>query len=131
MQYHEARERRYKHVIEELQKPLAETEEIIELSLMSMHECVRQVTELFSVRPIYQQFNPLGAECVDTRIEFLLKIHSVCVKKLHKAMGQRATCQARSDFYEAKLNPEWSYADKYSSEKSLYLSPIQEEEEED
>ena len=68
---------------------------------------------------------------MDAQVDCILVMYFQFVRKLYKAKREKAVCEVKKDFYEAKLNPEWSYSEKYASRRSSYLNPIQEEEEEE
>ena len=111
---------------------MAAAEEIATAFLTVIFEYTHLIDHLFSIRRSPQLLKAYGLDLtvVDARLKILQKIRSLIVAVLYKYLRNRATNQAKCDFYEAKLDPEWSYASKYASQKSSYLSPIQEEDEE-
>lgn len=130
-QFDEIRERRYKKVIVELKRSLAETDAIVQKYRKLNRECVHKIKDLSTLRPLEERFNPKGVVYVDAQVDCVLVMYFHFVKKLYKAKREKALCEAKIDRYEAKLNPKWNHSDKYSTHKSSYLSPIQEEEEEE
>ena len=131
LQFDEVREKRYNKVISGQKKSLAETEAKIRRYIKLTRECVRRLTDMSKKRAEEMQNHPEGVAQMDAKMKCVLAIYFRCVRKLYKALRQRAISEAKKDFYEAKLDPEWNYSDKYASRKSFYLSPIQEEEEEE
>ena len=118
-------------MIDDLNQSIAEADANVCKFTKLTRECVRRVRDLGTLRPLEQRFNPKGVVYIDAQVDCILIMYFQFVRKLYKAKKERAVCEAKKDFYEAKLNPEWSYTDKYASRKSYYLSPIQEEEEEE
>ena len=95
--------------------------------------CIRHIKLLSEAKLQEESKNPNSVHIAhfDAKIDCVLKMYFRCVRRLYKVIRQRAVLLAKKDFYEAKLNPEWSYTDKYASHLSFYLSSIQEEEDEE
>ena len=131
MQYDEARKRRYEKVVKDAKKSLAESEAKVKRYVKLVRDFIQRIKLLSKAKSLEESKNPNSVHIAhfDAKIDCVLKMYFRCVRRLYKVIRQRAVLQAKKDFYEAKLDPEWSYTDKYASRPSFYLSPIQEEEE--
>ena len=116
-------------MIDDLKQSIIEADANVRKYTKLTCECVRRIKDLGTLRPLEQRYNPKGVIYVDAQVDCILVMYFQFVRKLYKAKREMAVYEAKKDFYESKLNLEWSYANKYASQKSSYLSPIQEEEE--